>query len=204
MLIDHLVYACPDLATTVADIEERFGIRAEAGGRHVGLGTHNALLALGSQTYLEIIAPDPEQASPVMPRPFGLDKVSTARLAGWALATDDIDRAVARARKYGYDPGDAIAMQRIGPTGTGLRWRLTVNSLEGGLLPFFIDWGASEHPARTAPRGLILESFVIEHPDPRSIKTVLAALGSDVEVRSSARPALAARIHGPDGTQELR
>ena len=28
MLIDHLVYAAPDLAAAVADLEERFGVRA--------------------------------------------------------------------------------------------------------------------------------------------------------------------------------
>ncbi len=50
MLIDHLVHAAPGLPAAVADVEERFGVRARAGGRHIGLGTHNALLALGPQT----------------------------------------------------------------------------------------------------------------------------------------------------------
>ena len=47
MLIDHLIYRAPDLAGAVAEVEERCGVRAQAGGRHVGRGTHNALLALG-------------------------------------------------------------------------------------------------------------------------------------------------------------
>ncbi len=73
MLVDHLIYAAPDLAVAVADVEERFGVRAQAGGKHIGLGP---------QTYLEIIAPDPEQPEPSGPRPFGVDSVTHGRLVG--------------------------------------------------------------------------------------------------------------------------
>ena len=105
MLIDHLIYAAPDLTAAVADLEDRFGVRAQAGGSHTGLGTHNALLALGPRTYLEIIAPDPGQPAPPGPRPFGLDDLARGALVGWALACDDIDQAVAEAQSQGYDPG---------------------------------------------------------------------------------------------------
>jgi hypothetical protein len=204
MLIDHLVYAVPDLAAAVAEVEERFGVRAQAGGKHIGLGTRNALLALGTQTYLEIIAPDPGQPRPSMPRPFGVDDVRRGGLAGWALACDDIDAAVAQARSHGYDPGEAADGQRAGPTGTVLRWRLTLNAMAGGLIPFLISWDDTEHPARSAPHGLTLEAFHLEHPDPASLALPLTALGADVEIRPAGTAALIAHLSGPNGSMVLR
>jgi glyoxalase-like protein len=204
VLIDHLVYAAPDLPAAVADVGERFGVRAHAGGRHTGRGTHNALLALGPQTYLEIIAPDPEQPEPPLPRPFGVSGVRRGGLAAWALHCDDIDAAVAEARRRGYDPGDVADGQRVAPTGTVLRWRVTLNAMAGGLVPFLISWGDAEHPARSAPPGLTLQAFHLEHPDPPSLAPVLTALGAGVEVKPAAVPALVARLAGPDGSKVLR
>jgi hypothetical protein len=40
-MIDHLVYGAPDLDNAIDDLELRFGVRAAAGGRHVGIGTYN-------------------------------------------------------------------------------------------------------------------------------------------------------------------
>src|SRR5215472_4194 len=204
MLIDHLIYGAPDLACAVADLEERLGVRAQAGGQHIGLGTHNALLALGPQTYLEIIAPDPGQPEPSVPRPFDLDGVSRGGLVGWAIACRDINAAVAKARSRGYDPGEVASMQRAAPTGAVLRWRLTPGPVAGGLVPFLISWGDTEHPARSAPRGLILESFHLEHPDPASLEPLLNALGADAEIRPAATPALIAHLGGPKGSTVLR
>jgi Glyoxalase-like domain len=204
MLIDHIIYAAPDLEAAAADIEERFGVRAAGGGRHMGQGTHNVLLALGPRTCLELIAPDPEQPEPSAPRPYGVDGVIRGHLVGWALAYDDIDGALARARAKGFDPGDVIEGHRVTTTGTRLQWRLTRNALTAGLIPFLISWGETPHPASSAPPGLLLESLHIEHPDPSSLMGPLNALGAQVEVRPASQAALVARIKGPRGRAELR
>ena len=204
MLIDHIIYAAPDLETAVADIDRRFGVRAGAGGKHTGLGTHNKLLSLGPRTYLEIVAPDPEQPEPASPRPYGVDGVTDGALVGWALACDDIEAALAHARIAGFDPGDVMEGHRFTPTGTLLRWRLTRNALAAGLIPFLISWGDAQHPASSAPPGLVLVSFHVEHPDPASIVGPLKALGAEVEVRYASEAALVARLAGPRGSGELR
>ncbi len=204
MLIDHLIYAHPDLATGVADIEDRCGVLATGGGQHPGRGTHNKLLALGPRTYLEVIAPDPNQAEPSGPRPYGVDGVSRGQLVGWALACDDIERAVAVARSRGFDPGDVLEGQRATPEGTLLRWRQTGNALTAGLVPFLISWGETRHPAMDAPGGLVLKELHLEHRDPASLTPALTAVGADVEVRLAPTPAIVARIDGPRGEQEVR
>lgn len=204
MRIDHIIYAAPELRAAVNAVEERFGVRAAGGGQHEGQGTHNVLLALGPETYLEIVAPDPRQPEPDAPRPYGVDGVSRARLVGWALACDDIELALSRARAAGFDPGDVIDGYRRTPSGTTLQWRLTRNALTAGIIPFLISWGDTPHPATSAPVGLTLESLWVEHPEPASVAPVLHALGADVEVRSAPEPALAARVSGPRGPGELR
>jgi hypothetical protein len=204
VLVDHLIYATPDLTAAVAELEGRFGIQARAGGKHVGLGTHNALLALGPRTYLEIIAPDPDQPEPPVRRPFGIEGVTRGKLVGWALACDDIERAVAEARGHGYDLGEVTDGHRVGPEGTVLRWRAARGELADDLIPFLICWGDTEHPAGSAPYGLILNSIEIEHPDPPSLAPVLMALGANIEVRQSQAPALVAHLSGPNGSTVLR
>jgi hypothetical protein len=81
---------------------------------------------------------------------------------------------------------------------------MTSGEPAGGLAPFLISWGDTEHPARSAPRGLILEAFHIEHPDPPSLVPALTALSADAEIRRVAAAALVARLSGPNGTTELR
>ena len=204
MQIDHLIYAAPDLDAAVADVERRFGVRASGGGRHPGMGTHNRLLGLGPRTYLEIIAPDPDQPEPDGPRPYGVDGSTGAGLVGWALTCDDIGSARATAAARGFDPGVVVEAGRVTPTGTTLRWRVTSNASPAGDIPFLISWGDSPHPAASAPSGLTLVSFHLEHPDPDSLVTPLRALGAEVDVRPAAEVALVVRVDGPYGVQELR
>lgn len=204
MRIDHIIYAAPDLEAAVDVIEKRLGVRAAGGGQHVGQGTHNTLLALGPRTYLEIVAPDPNQPEPAAPRPYGVDGVTRAGLVGWALTRDDIERAVSEARAKGFDPGDVIDGHRVTATGSVLRWRLTRNALTAGVIPFLISWGDTPHPASSAPPGLALESLHIEHPDPAVVIAHLHALGAHVEVRPAREPAIVVRVMGPNGRDEIR
>ena len=69
--IDHLVIGAATLEAGTAYLERHLGQRPFAGGAHPGVGTHNMLLGLGPDQYIEIIAPDPSQGTPPHPRPCG-------------------------------------------------------------------------------------------------------------------------------------
>lgn len=181
MLIDHLIYAHPDLDTAVNAVHRRFGVEAGGGGRHPGRGTHNKLLGLGPRTYLELIAPDPGQPAPAMPRPDGVEGITRGGLVGWAIAVEDIEAARMYARSHGFDPGPVMDGHRQDAAGRLLHWRVTGNAQVGGLIPFLISWGETRHPAADAPGGLTLRSLSIGHPRPTEIETALAALCADVE-----------------------
>jgi hypothetical protein len=181
--IDHLVYAVPDLAEAVLDIEALFGVAPSPGGAHVGLGTFNALLGLGGRTYLEIIGPDPAQPDPSGPRPFGIDDLNTPQLVGWCASPHrPLADVVALAREAGYDPGDPHTMTRRRPDGVVLEWNLTLASVEatqGGVLPVFIDWGRTIHPSETLPVGGSLVALDLFHPQPRTIDIILSAISDE-------------------------
>lgn len=206
MEIDHLVYGVQDLEAGSAAIERLLGVRPAAGGKHVGLGTHNALLSLGGGAYLELIAPDPEQPAPWRPLPFGLAGLREPRLLTWAVKAPDVESQAARAREAGVDPGPVLRMSRQRPDGTLLSWALTYREepLGDGLVPFLIAWDPGPHPSETSPAGCRLVSLRAEHPAPERIAVMLAAVGVDMPVTRGEAPALIATIEGPVGTVELR
>jgi len=204
--IDHLVYATPDLAAGVNEIEALLGIHATPGGQHPGEGTRNALVALGPTSYLEIIGPDPDQGKPAGPRKFEIDDLKESRLVTWAAKGTNLTQIVTEARRRGVPVGDVIPGSRRTPTGVLLSWHITNQRafVANGLVPFFIDWGDTPHPAKSAAAGATLISIRAEHPDPENVQRVLAALGLELPVVKGAKPSLIATIAGTRGRVDLR
>ena len=204
--IDHLVYAAPDLAAGVEQVERLLGVKAIPGGQHPGAGTRNYLIGLGAETYLEIIGPDPDQPKPLQPRRFTIDELKAPRLVTWAAKGTDLEAILQNAQRFGVDLGRVQAGGRRRPDGVLLSWRLTVSpSLTAdGLVPFFIDWGKTTNPAASLPKGCQLIDLRAEHPDANRIKAELAKLGLRLRVDSGSAPALIATIRTPKGDVELR
>ena len=216
--IDHLVYGVPELSAGVARIAELFGMAASPGGSHEGRGSHNALLSLGDESYLEIIAPDPAQPRPQRPRPFGLDSLTEPRLVTFAVhakRTHGVEPAAAESRlerwrthaaARGYDPGPVAAGSRRRTDGSLLLWHLCQQRELpfDGSVPFLIDWGAADSPATSTPRGCRLLDLEVCSPEPEPVGSALRALGVAVRVRHGDRAGLRATLATPRGTVELR
>jgi len=205
-MVDHLVYAVPDLDAGSAQVEKLLGVKPTVGGQHPGRGTRNALVGLGPTAYLEILAPDPSQPAPKKPRSFHLDEVKSPRLVGWGAHVDDLDAVVKDAAAKGIKLGDLGKGGRKRPDGVELSWRFTDPDalLGGGIVPFFIDWGESPHPAKTAPQGATLVALRAEHPDPGTVSRILRVLRVDMPVARGPAPALIAVIETANGRVELR
>lgn len=194
--LDHIMYAVPDLDSGSKDLATRLGAQPVYGGPHPGRGTHNALLSLGDSRYLEIIAPDPEQTG----IEGDLAGLEAPRIKTWAVATDDFTNIQQVCDSLGLKHSK-LAMSRNTPAGPTLNWELMFIAGHGfgDLLPFFIDWFESPHPAATTVQGGTLQSFTIETPEAARYRDLMAAFGID-GVRVEERAAcLRAEILGRDG-----
>jgi Glyoxalase-like domain len=206
MRLDHLVYATPDLSLGIDTIDKLLGVKATPGGQHPGLGTRNALVALGPSSYLEIIGPDPEQPKPAGRRRFGIDELTSPRIVRWVVKGTELETLASLAADRGVKLGPVMPGSRRRPDGVVLSWRYTDPNTDvaDGLVPFFIDWGTSPHPSATAAHGATLVQVRAEHPDAERTQKMLDVLGLELKVQKGSAPAIIATIDSPRGRVELR
>jgi Glyoxalase-like domain len=202
-LLDHIVYAAPDIDELVALFRHRTGVDPPLGGRHVGRATRNYLAGLGSGAYLELIGPD-DPATRAGVTAFGIDSLAAPRIVGWVVRPADIEARVAAARAAGYDPGEIGPLSRSTPGGTLLKWRMTMDAPDNrdGLVPRLIDWQESPHPAAAGLPELSLVALVGFHPEPDVVRTDLSALGVQLEVRQG-QPGFELVVDTPKGRRTL-
>ena len=168
------------------------------------MATHNLLLALGSDVYLEVISADPEAAPVTRPRWFGLDQLlpgSPTRLAAWVASTDDIAEAAVE------ELGAVETMRREHRT-----WQMTVRA-DGslpldGAAPLLIQRAAGADPmAALQPTGLVLQCLRIRHPEPARVRELFARIGlvarAEITVTQGETCRLAAVIDTPFGSRVL-
>lgn len=193
LTLDHLTVIAPTLAEGVEHVRQCIGIEVPFGTRHLYMGTHNHRLQLGGNSYLEIVALDPNGINPGRARWFGVDDQRQVRLdwdqkrrlRGWVAAVSCIEHLVSQRPDFGQvvplpfdEPEFAFAIPADGSLPLG------------GLLPSLIDH--REDPTRMSDipdLGARLVSLSLEHPEPKNVRDVYDGLKID-------RPPSIS--HGPD------
>jgi hypothetical protein len=207
--IDHIVIGARSLEEGAAYVEQHLGVRPQTGGRHDGVGTHNLLLGLGTQCYLEVIARDPDQPEPLQPRPFDLDDPGMRqmldagpRLIAWVARTPVLDAVVTRLGVH--HAGEIRAMKR-----GKLSWRMALppqNQDMDNLIPALIQWDDGKGAApRLHDSHVRLASLEAEHPDVDALRNALAQRGleSALKLRRSPHARLVARLTRADGSEAV-
>lgn len=201
--VDHIIWACRELAGGIEELEAMTGVRAEAGGKHPGLGTHNALIHLGDRSYLEIVAPDPDQAG-------GPWASSLLAMAG----TGPLHWAVARPKLGNYRHGlsaligggnEVVRASRRHPTLGLLSWELLLlpHHEFGCLVPFLIDWRDSPHPTEPLEPACALNKVRITTPQLAELLKIGSWLGLDAEFVFGIEAKLEFLIYTPKGEVTL-
>jgi catechol 2,3-dioxygenase-like lactoylglutathione lyase family enzyme len=203
--VDHLVLATPDLAQGIEFVRDRLGVDAVPGGHHPVYGTRNALVSLGSACYLEIIGPDDKVLDQEEVRVFGIHELDDTRLVTWAANGSDLEAFVESARREMIDLGSVTLGSRRRPDGRELTWNFTdpLAARSGGVLPFFIDWGNTAHPASSLDDVCRLLEIGLFHPHAKEVERRLGVLGIGLPVEPADKPRVTARIRTPKGDVEL-
>lgn len=202
--IDHIVIGAASLQQGQHAMNELLGVTVPRGGKHIAMGTHNCVMQTGDETYLEILATDPDAPSPGRTRWFSMDEPAThARIDQrphalcWVVGTDDLDAVVATSP---VDLGEVIELSR-----GELSWRLTVprdgHLPEGGVIPAFIEWAPGTHPSHAQQdHGVRLSRILLNHPRPDMLKGVFSALEIDhlAQIQQGNR-AVAFELDSPKG-----
>lgn len=185
--LDHLVVGAATLEQGVAYVRELFGVDMPKGGEHPLMGTHNHVMQLGNETFLEVIAINPGSDRPARPRWFGLDDPSVRsslehrpRLLTWVVNTSALDELYGQ---VDFDLGVITSVSR-----GDLNWLFAIPDdgrlLGGGMLPNVMQWKTPTHPSgNMANLNCRLNKLNIYHPYPQWLLAKLDSLkASDLVV----------------------
>lgn len=193
---DHLVVCASDLKQGVSWFERQSDVTLPFGGSHPLMATHNHLSALSSNSFLEIIAVDPQAPQPSRKRWFALDNPATQEslritpaLTTWVVSTRNLKSALHAVSEAGIDAGKPVTQTR-----GDLQWQIALlddGSLAyDGAFPILIQWPEGVNPvSRMENHGIRLNSLQLHHPEAETIRRGLRALGMAdfAEVKSGTR-----------------
>lgn len=210
--LDHLVVAASNLEQGVSYIHDVLGVDIPKGGEHPLMGTHNHVMRIGDEIFLEVIAVNPEAPPPSRPRWFGLDDPAMQyslqqqpRLVTWAANTNDLEQLQA---------DTPMALGEITPLSRGnLSWLFAVPEdgrlLASGFIPNVMQWKTEAHPANNMiDLNCRLLNLTIYHPYAPWLSDILKAMQLDNQVSieplaTEAKAYMSAEFETPNGVRVL-
>lgn len=201
--IDHILIGVPDLDRTLDELAKTLGVRPVYGGKHPG-GTHNALLSLGTRTYLEFIALQPGVAGANigMGELVGLTKPVPI---GWAVGAPSVTSLTASLAHSDFALSEPDAGSRVTPSGGILKWQSLHLVSDPAAALFFIIWAPdTHHPSATSPQGCRLVGFQVTTPDSKRLRALCSTLNLPVEILDGPRVRFSVALDCPKGHVTFR
>lgn len=151
--LDHIILGTNNLDRAVEDFKDMTGIKPVFVVSLNRVGTKSARIAfqLGA-TFLEIIGPDPKQATPTTDLAQALVDLPTSGMVPLHYAvrsSGTIEKKSWTTSNLTCDRVTMIAKDR------GQAWKWDMHIMEGhdegGLIPYFVDWGDAHHASGRLP-----------------------------------------------------
>ena len=206
-VVDHLVIGVNNLEFGMAQLKALTGVEPIIGGVHPHLGTRNALISLGEDSYLEILAPNPA-ADPASINDMGkaylaliepLDKIAPVL---WAMGSTDLEATREMLAAKDVVISEPVPGSRRKPDGSLLQWRTSeVESFSSPATPFLIQWAEGDSPALTTPKGCTLSRFTLAAD--AKLRGMLAAVEVPVEIAEQGAVPISVELSCPTGLVHL-
>ena len=205
-IIDHIVYAVPNLEEAMNWFQGVSGVRPVFGGYHMTEGTKNALINLSNGAYLEFLAVDQSNNTIEANRWMGIDLIRESKVTRWALKSKNLHADAKTLKAYNPEMGRLKGGQRKMANNQMLTWELAMPlaTPEIELVPFMTDWQNSDiHPTDSLEKTCTLLDLTMRHPHPGSCSDVLSAFGYKDILSKGESPEISIRIQCPKGIIEL-
>ena len=180
--LDHIVFGARSLEEGTNFIEKKLGIKLSEVGYHDFMGTHNRVVKVDKDVYLEVIAIDPSSKSPNENRWFNLDNPIlqkkleySPQMIGYVIETKDKEIL-----KHFCTPIEASR--------GNYKWNFAMPNLESnffnkelienGIIPSLINWKSNKPVYEMKNNQLSLKKIEIEILDNQmQYKKIIESIG---------------------------
>ena len=164
--LDHIILGANTLQEGTHYVEKKFGLSLSEIGYHCHMGTHNRVIKIDENIYLEVIAIDPNENKPKHIRWFNLDnekqqarlKISP-QIIGYVIENKNLDMLKFYNPFFDASRGDYRWEFAIPKSDNNL---INKNLIESGLVPSLIKWKSKKPVHQMVDNYFELEKFQIE------------------------------------------